>query len=474
MSEARQTEMTPPADAHPDDTPEIKQARFAVDQLAQIRGTLEVSGITPPEALLQQEFAANQKLLDLLGGPVPEEKPPAPAVPTPVGTSHEQMKEILGVLDRAQVRIPSLIGLSEGPPRPSSDAGVRVPELDRMQAEAEVVQHLTAAGMAFAKLAPSQEALEEFNRRALLLIAAKPSENGHPVVSQQVHIEQRIKEEVARKRVFLAIPHTGHVELSTAMATFCHSTTDPRFGIHVTDQSSSLLAYGFNMKFADCISSPQPFDYFCLLHSDIYPHMEKPDQNWVATLIDELEAGGYDAIHAVTAIKDPRGLTSTAIGRIDDEWAKVRRITIDEEIELPETWDMELLRKHLPRFDEGPLKGHRLCLLPNTGVLMLKLGPWVDRFPGFTIRDRLIKYFPATKLVVPNDVSCNASRSEYCYRAQVVPEDWGFGRWCAQNGLRVGCTRKVRTDHYGRTAFPNHQKWGMQKIDEYFLNGDIP
>ncbi len=472
MSEARQTEMTPPAADHPDDTPEIKQARFNAYQLTQIRETIEAKGITPPEALLKQELEAGQKLLDLLGGPMPEQPPPVPAAPTPIGSSPEQMKEILGVLDRAKVRIPSLVGLSDDRPKPSGDIGVRVPELDRMQAEAEVVQHLTAAGMAFAKLAPTQEALEEFNRRALLLIAAKPGENRHDIHGLPTY--KPVVQEVARKRVFLAIPHTGHVELSTAMATFCHSTTDPRFGIHVTDQSSSLLAYGFNMKFADCISSPQPFDYFCLLHSDIYPHMEKTDGNWVATLIDELEAGGYDAIHAVTAIKDPRGLTSTAIGRIDDEWAKVRRITIDEEIELPETWDVELLRKHLPRFEEGPLKGHRLCLLPNTGVLMLKIGPWVDHFNGFTIKDRLIKYFPATKMVIPNDVACNASRSEYCYRAQVVPEDWGFGRWCAQNGLRVGCTRKVRTDHYGRTAFPNHQKWGMQKIDEYFLNGDIP
>lgn len=469
MSEARNVEvMTPPEDAHAGDTPEIRKARFNADHLTGLRESMEAKGLIPPEQMVQMELEAVKKLQGLLGDAVTPEyvqgSLPADLNPEHANGEQERIVETLGALDRANVKIPSLTLCNQKPTPPGSH-GVPVPQLDRIQAEAEVVNHLTAAGLAFARLAPSQEALEEFNRRALLLIAAKPSENGHPVVQHHV----------AQKRVFLALPHTGHVELVTAMAAFCHSTTDPRFGINVADQCSSLLAYGFNIKWCDCISDPQGFDYFLLLHSDIFPHLDQGTiGNWVSVLIDELESHGYDAIHACSPIKDARGLTSTGVGRIDDEWAKIRRITVDELHELPETWDIDTLKTALPKMDQGPLVGHRLCLLSNTGVLLVKIGPWVDRFPGFTIKDRIVKYFPKTGMVIPNDVPCTASRSEYCYRAQVVPEDWGFGRWCAQNGLRVGCTRKVRVDHYGRQAFPNHQKWGQQKNDDYHFNNDIP
>lgn len=237
------------------------------------------------------------------------------------------------------------------------------------------------------------------------------------------------------KTVLMALPRLGQPEFEQCQAAMCFASAD-RFGVTMDPQPSSLLAFGFNKAW--CNFANGPFDYFAMLHADIFPHGP-----WLDTMIDELENGGYGVLHAAVAIKDTRGLTSTAIGSVDDLFGLVRRITVTELQKLPETFGYPEAIKVL-EMPEKPRHG----ILPNTGVMLVKRDGFpFDSFRGFGIIDQISK------------------GADGKWKADVEPEDWAFGRWCGRNGVKVGCTRRVTTSHMGRASFPNNEAWGQWATD---------
>lgn len=267
---------------------------------------------------------------------------------------------------------------------------------------------------------------------------------------------------VRKKRVFIGMPRHSNIEPETWHAAH-DAGSDGRVDAKLQDRCSSLLCAGFNECWADCVNGDfGPFDYFVLLHSDV-----RPQGKWIDEMIARCDE--YDAIHVVAAIKDMRALTSTAVGPIDELFHRVRRITVPELLKMPDTFGYLKACEVL----EEPVRSD-WCLLPNTGCFMVKLGRWAIGFPGFTIRDRLVVRFPDGRSVLPNEAlqmrvdGADMTGARVC--AEVSPEDWNFGRWAASVGLRVGGTRGVKLDHFGKMTFPNYEPWGIWSRDEHYFS----
>lgn len=265
-----------------------------------------------------------------------------------------------------------------------------------------------------------------------------------------------------RPRVYLVMPFIDKAE-PEAMAA-ANRATAGKYLVDGRFSRGSALCRGINTPWSTMCNSQPAYDYFAILHSDA-----EPEGHWLDIEIGEMEKHGFDAIHAFSAIKDSFGLTSTAYGRLDDPWAPVRRITTTEIEQLPETFGIADLERVLGRFGFGESD---LCMLCNTATIVIKVnkrtiegpGPfainrrtkrelrdWPRCFPGFTVFDRIVEDDPEFMV------------------AESVSEDWWFGRWAAQNGLKVGCTSKVRINHYGRAAYSTDHAWGIHKRDEAFF-----
>lgn len=236
-------------------------------------------------------------------------------------------------------------------------------------------------------------------------------------------------------RVFIGLPRYGQVDPEQQRSALLHATAD--VDVVVGDRCTSLLANGFNELWCQAANDGS-FSHWMLLHSDC-----APQGPWLDTMLGEMDRCSADVLHACTAIKDVRGLTSTAVGDLTNEWAPVRRVAVRELPKLPVTFGVEATES-LWGWTRDPARH----LLPNTGVMLVKFGSWVREFPGFCIRDRIV-----------GDPRV----------AQVVPEDWNFGFWCARRGLRVLATRAVSVDHYGRSVYATDRAWGEWDTDKYFL-----
>lgn len=245
------------------------------------------------------------------------------------------------------------------------------------------------------------------------------------------------------RKILLALPRLGQVEAEAMFAatmTAAHPTLQD-MGLVLDPKVSSLLAFGFNQSWCNFLNDPS-YTHFAILHADL-----EPDLWWMETLLAELEETGADVIHAVAAIKDCRGITSTGIGNAKDKFSRVRRITTTELLEaLPPTFGLDDLLKLPGPMPENP------CLCPNTGCLLIKRGMWTTFFPGFCISDQ---------------VKFNSEHG--MYMPETEPEDWNLGRWCHNRGVRVLGTTKVKTNHYGRSVYPTTAAWGQWKTDEQFV-----
>jgi hypothetical protein len=245
------------------------------------------------------------------------------------------------------------------------------------------------------------------------------------------------------KKVFVAQPAYGAGCFERGSEAAPDHCMDAFAEIAKMPYESSLLANGFNKCLCACLNLGT-YDYFCLLHGDVIP---APQGEWLSILVDELEAHRFDAIHAPCAIKDGRGLTSTAIAFSANPWERKRRITTRELHQLPETFDVADVRR--------VLEPRAYTLLPNTGCLLFSAkAEWICRFPGFEIRDRI-------------------TWEGNHYAASVVPEDWHFGYWMAEMDLKVGGTRKVTPRHVGKIPFMTEVPWGVEH-DEQFFEGQDP
>lgn len=240
------------------------------------------------------------------------------------------------------------------------------------------------------------------------------------------------------KRILIAQPSSGRVEpeASRALTMATKNGLDGQIEVAVSRPRSSLLSHAFNLSVAHALNDK--YDYWCLLHEDIWP-----DDYWLDLLLQQMHTHDLDAIHAVSPIKDTRGVTSTAVAYSGDRYAPVRRITTTELQNLPVTFGIDELRQSLdPDADR---------LLPNTGCLLLCADTWLKDFPGFTIHDRVI-------------------RAGDEWGVDVCSEDWNFGHWCAENSVAVGGTRAVKIYHLGRHGYTSACGWGTWKTDQHYFD----
>lgn len=237
------------------------------------------------------------------------------------------------------------------------------------------------------------------------------------------------------RRIVLAAPGYGHQTAAAGRGIWraCRDMSH----VDATHLNSSLLAANFNGAWCYALNkakSGDGVDYFAMLHSDI-----GPDDFWLDTLIDEMEARDLDVIGVAVPIKDQRGLTSIAVDG-ESTWRPQCRLTMREIARLPEVFTSE---------DVG-------------GPLLLNTGCWVCRFDlswapkvFFTINDRIVIDKHGT------------------YRAEVEPEDWFFSRLLNELDLKIGATSKISVMHRGEMDFSNRVQWGKEFDDEYGLSQSL-
>ena len=109
-------------------------------------------------------------------------------------------------------------------------------------------------------------------------------------------------------KVWLAIPHTGSVVPGVLQA--CLQATSRGTPLYVKDLGFSIATHTFNMLWAQAYNARRELGltHFAMLHSDVHP-----DENWIDTLLDEMDRTGADVVSAIIAIKDCKGLTSTGL-----------------------------------------------------------------------------------------------------------------------------------------------------------------
>lgn len=236
-----------------------------------------------------------------------------------------------------------------------------------------------------------------------------------------------------KRKCLLGIPCYGGFTQGAAVGAF-GPTNRPDTRVIRSMVNNSLLAHSFNMLWCRAlnVADSAGLTHFAMQHGDI-----EPEQGWLDTLIDEMEAKELDVLGVAVAIKDPRGLTSTAVARDDgDTWRTHCRLTMAEIHRLPET------------FTSADIGGRKLLL--NTGLWVCRRGPWWPNL-FFTINDRIM---------IGEDGK---------YHPQVEPEDWFASRLFHEMGLKVGCTRKVVVGHRGQQVYPNNLVWGQHQFDESHL-----
>lgn len=231
------------------------------------------------------------------------------------------------------------------------------------------------------------------------------------------------------RRIYIGIPYCDRVEPDVLAAAITYRSQ--AFESVTKCCRSSLLCRGFNELLCEALTDEEGFELFCLLHADVVPRLRlQEDGRWLDVLLHVLDTG-YDAIHALVPIKSHEGFCSTALGAksVDQQWEATRKLHLRELPSLPEVFDIDGCMEALPLGRNRP--DGDLALLMNTGCMLVRLDPLRERqFPGFECKDRI------------------------CWdggkpTAQTVPEDWNFGRWCANEGLRVGATTLVATTHVG-------------------------
>lgn len=247
----------------------------------------------------------------------------------------------------------------------------------------------------------------------------------------------------ANKLVCLAMPfrNSGGIDTKALMrGTIAGAAQKGNLDIAPIVSWSSLLTYTFNTLWSFMLNNRKgvgvtsggeaevvkPMSYFAMIHDDI-----KPEDGWLDTLVEELEANDADMVSAVVPIKDHLGLTSTAVDSTGDNW-NPRRLTLTEVFELPETFGDK---------DVG-------------GPLLLNTGLWVIR----TDRDW------TDKLIFRQQDEMRINGDGH-WEAHTKPEDWDFSRQVHSHGGKLMATRKVQLVHE-REQWHNRMPWGKWKTDE--------
>ena len=242
--------------------------------------------------------------------------------------------------------------------------------------------------------------------------------------------------------VCLGLPtYDGTIEVNAAFKALAQASSKIRFT--PLAEGSSALCQVFNRLWVQALGSVnQPFTHFAMLHSDM-----NPDIGWLDDLYDTMQATNATVVSAVAAIKDAKGVTSTAVGDPQDEW-DYRRLTLSELQKLPEAFDAEDIAR-AGFWPESYTKDK--CLLVNTGCMLIDLRwpHWMDKAAdGLTLKfcfnqDYRVQQWPTGK---------------WC--PEFSPEDWQMSRYIYRNGGKVVATKKVGTFHIGKAPYPSSGVWG--------------
>lgn len=244
------------------------------------------------------------------------------------------------------------------------------------------------------------------------------------------------------KHAYLVMPSYGPVYAGAARG-FYRASKGEKFRTHLYYDQGSLLACNFNQCWCWVLNQAldgKPVNYFAMLHADI-----QVEDHWLDVLIDELEERNLDVLSVLVPIKDPHGLTSTALGDPGDPWQIASRITMREAYQLPET------------FTASDIGHPDKVLLINTGCWVCKFDPkWAKPPFHFEINDRIV---------------WDEKRKRYL--PQVEPEDWNISRRFHALGLKVGVTRKVAVAHRGEVNYVNTSPWGDWPHDREYADQSI-
>jgi hypothetical protein len=208
----------------------------------------------------------------------------------------------------------------------------------------------------------------------------------------------------------------------------------------------SSLPHVFNMLWTGALSNPQ-FKYFAMLHGDL-----EPETGWLDVLYDEMKRTGATVVSVSNAIKDDKGVTSTAVGSPTDLY-DYRRITTTEQLRLPQTFGIEEIAA---AGIWSPDRTDGKCLLANTGCWIADLTwpHWKTTDENGFLKFRFEQFHRVQ--VWPDGH----------YNCEFAPEDWLMSRYVHNNGGKVVATRAVKTIHVGTRVFPNYIAWGPETDEE--------
>jgi hypothetical protein len=235
--------------------------------------------------------------------------------------------------------------------------------------------------------------------------------------------------------IFFGLPCAGALDSLTLAGV----TMPTRHGVHMVPTRGEAGAYNALWCNALNLREELGLTHYASIHSDV-----AAPAYWLDYFLQEMDRYGADVLAACIAIKDERGLTSTAVRNNKNRF--IRRLTVHELKDLPETFCLRDLPWADPEED---------ALLLNNGLYVCRFDqPWVEEFAlhGFHFHE------------------WNVKNPQGKFQSCFFSEDWAFSEWCVQHGLKLYATRKVPVLHCGRHDFANHGEWGNWYEDQ----GDQP
>jgi hypothetical protein len=233
-------------------------------------------------------------------------------------------------------------------------------------------------------------------------------------------------------KIFLCMPSYDGTVVGQAARAF-YLTATSYLPVARAEVGRSFLTNCFNTLWAAALNARKTvgITHFAMLHTDVVPM-----DGWLDVLYMVLMKHRADVVSTVIPIKSMHGLTSTAIGR-DGEMEPDRRLTMDEVLRLPETFDLEDL-------------GIRL-----KADLWINTGCWICDFSKDWVEDVCFRF--EDRIEKDKDGE---------FRAVSLSEDWGFSQQLHRHGLKVLATTKVKAEHVGVASYSNEFAWGQLKTDD--------
>lgn len=224
-----------------------------------------------------------------------------------------------------------------------------------------------------------------------------------------------------RPSVFLALPHYGQGHVGSVLAATLGGGRRKARVACVVDQGISLLPMNFNTLLDRAIKARNEglVTHFAMVHSDVQARA-----GWLDILAGELEETGANLISAVIPIKSDEGLTSTAIGTVEDPWS-YRYVHLEDRANLPAT------------FGPDDVCDDDEVLLVNTGLWLCDLrDPFWDT--------------ACFRFVTRTGFDADGRRV-----SEIRPEDWELSRDMDAAGLQYRATWKVDIVHHGNHGYRN-------------------